>query len=158
MMFKFLNREIEYAGWVRIPSKDRETTRSILQCLGMYGDMRWEEQTDTFGTLSHCTISEDNLWVIYDLVRGGTLDIQIGGFTGVYKGTDRQLSKRKQVFWKSRFVNPTFKSRHGYMWNTTPGVGYVPIDPDLGTILVNLELADFHVYEMNIKLEKFLSS
>lgn len=123
-MFK-MHRDIVYVGWIRTPSED---WRERLRELGVEGKMLWSQETPAFGTFEHCQTTKESLKALYTLVETRELDIQIGGFTGVYKGTDTQVPRRHQVFWTWRNpVNPNFTERHGYIWNPSPDGGYEPI-------------------------------
>ena len=112
--------EIEYVGWLHAPSEDM---REELQSLGVRGEMRWSQEVSGFGTFSHCTMDRYDLEWLYRWTDRGDLDLYIGGFTGVWKGTDVQVPRKRQYFWQQKWHrNPAFYTdRHNAYWNHDSG-------------------------------------
>lgn len=122
-------RRVVYVGWIRAPS---EQYRDRLQCCQISGEMRWVQETPAFGVFEHCQADKMTLEILHSMVARGEIDIQIGGFTGIWLGTEIQLPPKDQYFWHSPFCDGSdFAERHGYKWNTTPGVGFQPIRAEI---------------------------
>ena len=123
------SRNIEFVGWIRTPL---EEYRDLLRLYGVSGEMRWEQETPEFGVLSHCSISRKELLHLWSAYYHRSLDIYIGGFTGVWKGTDIQVPRGLQDFWNSLYIpEPNrFWAKHGYSWDHNGEGKWVPIVKD----------------------------
>lgn len=112
-------------GWIR----GQETQRDELVRYGVKGQMIFRAECLAFGAFEYCTISLDDLRNLQEEVESGVIDAYIGGFTIIGNNGSPLPAKttKKLMPWRKYANSERYAFRHGYWWNTTPGVGWIPL-------------------------------